>query len=159
MANPTDEADRGALRLDFDRRLLLQIHGSAITSDARLLPTCVARACAKQISVGLRSGARVLKVLTCAKRLASVRSSSPCFADDAAYLSGRSTEIPLSLTWLLTGLRPEVFERVDAALISGPWLPRRRDLQYPCRLLPWPAEVRVGAPFSRPRPAVKGCWP
>jgi hypothetical protein len=31
------EADRGALRLDFDRRLMLQFHGSAITSDARLL--------------------------------------------------------------------------------------------------------------------------
>jgi hypothetical protein len=30
--------DRGALRLDFDRRLLLQIHGSAIMSDAGLLP-------------------------------------------------------------------------------------------------------------------------
>jgi hypothetical protein len=115
--------------------------------------------CAEQISAGLRSGARMLKVLTCAKRLVSAQSSSPCFADDAAYLSGRSTEIPLSLTWVLTGLGPEVFERVDAALISGPWLPRRRDLQYPCRLLPWPAEVRVGAPFSRPRPAVKGCWP
>ena len=55
-----------------------------------------------------------------------------------------------SLTWVL-GLRPEVFERAGAAQISGPSLPPRRDLQYPCRLLPWPAEVRVGAPFSRPR--------
>jgi hypothetical protein len=34
MADPTGEADKGALRLDFDRRLMLQFRGSTITSDA-----------------------------------------------------------------------------------------------------------------------------
>jgi hypothetical protein len=38
MGDPTGEADRSGLRLDFDRRLMLQFCGSAITSGAGLLP-------------------------------------------------------------------------------------------------------------------------
>jgi hypothetical protein len=38
MGDPTGEVDKGALRLDFVRRLLLQFRSSAITSDAGLLP-------------------------------------------------------------------------------------------------------------------------
>src|SRR5712672_2352367 len=37
MADPTGVADRGALRLDFDRRLMIQLRGSAISPDGGLL--------------------------------------------------------------------------------------------------------------------------
>jgi len=33
LTNPTCEAENGVLRLDFDRRIMLQFRGSAVTSD------------------------------------------------------------------------------------------------------------------------------
>jgi hypothetical protein len=37
MANPACESNAEVLRLDFDRRLMLQFRGSVVTSDAGLL--------------------------------------------------------------------------------------------------------------------------
>lgn len=40
MADPAGESKSEAMRLDFDRRLMLRFHGSVITSDGGLLAYC-----------------------------------------------------------------------------------------------------------------------
>ncbi|HZY98806.1 MAG TPA: transposase [Candidatus Baltobacteraceae bacterium] len=37
VSNPTGEAENGVLRLDFDRGIMVQFRGSAVTPDAGLL--------------------------------------------------------------------------------------------------------------------------
>ncbi len=37
MARPMGESKQGCLRVDFDRRLKLEFHGSKVTTDAGLL--------------------------------------------------------------------------------------------------------------------------
>ncbi len=39
MAYPMGESKQGYLRVDFDRRLRLEFHGSKVTTDAGFLPT------------------------------------------------------------------------------------------------------------------------
>jgi hypothetical protein len=43
MANPAGESNDGALKLDFDRRLMLQFRGSVVTSDPDCWPIANSR--------------------------------------------------------------------------------------------------------------------